>query len=665
MTEMVSNVHDLMYPSPATLKEISCQALVTGLWRWGVENRVADDFISSLDMSKNLHPNVPSSIKRMIDVYSKSFITSIKEWLAYHHEKLLFERNDMTSILLNFCDFIYDRDGTVRYSHAAERMMTCDRLSNDEKFKIACLYCFEDDIRRIWPSVSERLDLNEIEFEERPELFYWICMLRNEPHRIPNPDDDPINELMIEACAYCSSKDWSSVEYFWNRIGPDIGFSAVDNLRCCENEPFVRFVMPKLSDQMLDRFVLERGNDLIYDLVTCSQYKFYTLPTWMYIRNRMNENQFTDLIGLFIRTETNGPYIHTDINNYHIMYVTADLEDWSSTEVETYLCCEIWRNSPNEWKRSAIRNILTQGDLFVRDAVTCTEYREIRFLSTVLSDASFEDRNDFWNTNWRNLIVDTRGKDLHRIMKLCFEDENDIAKFKETRMFAYESISARCIKALRLGYFEQFDDILIFCCPDTQKRMGLKQRLLRSCISNESFVLELDDFSKLELMNEFINDTFDNAEVAADFKNRIICFCDIGIVLDQCISLSDEYSSDQLIHFIGTFVSNEEVTNLLKQRISEHLRNWLPDYECIWHISVDDLQKALVWCLGNEEEVTKFKHSVIPMSDFFANDDNWQKYTPLEVKINDRDVGGFLKWYIRYPEEIDEFNRLFADRFTV
>ncbi|XP_065204474.1 uncharacterized protein LOC135834500 isoform X11 [Planococcus citri] len=662
MTEMVSNVHDLIYPSPATLKEIACQALVIGLWRWGVENNVLDDFIYRLDMLKNLPPNMPSSIKRMIKVCSQTFISSVKEWSAYHHQKHIFEHEDETGVVLNFYDFICDRDGFVHYISTAKRMMTCDRLSNDEKFKIACMYCFEDDIRRIWPSVSERQDLNVVEFERNPELFYWICMLRNEPERIPNPDGDPLDGFMLEMC---ESKHWSSIEYFWNRISPESRLSETISLSYCEDESFVRFILPKLTDQLLGSFVLERGVTLIHDLLIRWNRKFYVLPTWMYIRHKMNKNKFTDLIGLFMQTETSGSYV-PEVTDYHPYSAVLEVEDWLSTENQTYSGCEIWRNSPDEWKRSTVRNILTQGHLFVRDAITRKEYREISFLLTLLSDASFQDRNDFWKQNWRNLIVDTRGKDLHRIMKLCFKDENDIAKFKETCMSDYYSISSCCIRALGLGRFEQLNDILIFCCPDTQKRMDLRQRLLWSCISNESFVLELDDFSKLELMNTFINDTFDNAEVAVDFKNRIVSFCEFRTILYKCIHWN-ECSPDHLIHFIGTFVSNEEVTDRLKQRTLEHVRDCLLDRYLIQFISADDLQKILVWCLGSEEEVTAFKKSVLPMSDFFADDDNWRRFTPLDVKMNDIEfcVTGFLKWYFRNPEEIGEFNRLFADRVTL
>lgn len=34
MTEIVSNLYDLIYPSPMTLKEIASGAVAVELWRW-------------------------------------------------------------------------------------------------------------------------------------------------------------------------------------------------------------------------------------------------------------------------------------------------------------------------------------------------------------------------------------------------------------------------------------------------------------------------------------------------------------------------------------------------------------------------------------------------------------------------------------------------------
>ncbi|XP_065204468.1 uncharacterized protein LOC135834500 isoform X6 [Planococcus citri] len=669
MTETVSNVYDLFYPSPAPLKEISCNALVTALWRWEVENRVRDDRMPDLDIRKNLNPNIPSPIKRIIEECANRFVSFKEKWSVYHHDKLFFDRNDMTSILLNFYDFIFDRNGSIDYIRTAKRIMTCDRLSNDEKFKIACMYCFEDDIRRIWPSVSENLDYDKITFDRSPELYYWVCVLR---HGRPDPDDDsvddPVDDCMFRACTSLHliitntqrSQHWSSVEYFWNRIRPESRFQKTNHLSHWERESFVRLMLPKLTNEELERFVLERGSYLIQSLMTKSQYKFYALPTWMYIKNKMNENNFTDLIQSLTYAETNSHKAEDTLDEN-----SAELGARPSTEDQTDLCCEIWRTSPDKLKRSVVGTILTQRYLFCRNIITSTGHREIRFLLALLLDASFKERNGFWKNTWRNLIVATRGKDLHRIMKLCFKGENDIAEFKETSMYDHENIKTYCSGLLREGNFEDFDDILIFCCPDTQKRIDLKQRLLLSCLLSEYFTFSSKLLTRAKLLNDFINDAFDDAEVVADFKNNFMSFPAIVYVLQECIYSGYECSSDHLTRFIDTFVSNEEVTYLLKQRILEYVRNMLLDGHSIRRISADDLQTILVWCLGNEEEVTKFKKLELPMSEFFANEDNWKKCTPLEIKMNDTDVGGFLKWYFRNPEEIDEFNRLFADRFTV
>ncbi|XP_065204482.1 uncharacterized protein LOC135834500 isoform X19 [Planococcus citri] len=657
MTETVSNVYDLIYPSPATLKEISCNALVTGLWRWEVENRLIDDFMPDLDIGKNLNPNIPSPIKRIIDECANIFVFSKEEWSIYHHRKLFFDRDNMTSILLNFCDFIFDRNGSIDYIRTAKRMMTCDRLSNDEKFKIACMYCFEDDIRRIWPSVSENLDYDKIAFDRSPELFYWVCVLRQGR---PDPGADPIDDCMFQACI---SKHWSSAEYFWNRIRPENRFPKIIDLSLAEKESFVRLMLPKLSDEQLDRFVLQRGSHLIQDLVTRSRYPFYALPTWMYIRNKMNESNFIDLIESLVYAETN-----SRIGEYVFNVNSVKLEDRSSADDETYyLCCEIWRNSPDEWKRSVIKNILTQDHLFVRDEIS-SKWRQIQLLLTLLLEAPFKERNDFWKKNWRSLIVGPRGKDLHRIMKLCFEDENDIAKFKETSMSDPEIVSKYCSDMLRSIYYEKFNDILNFCYPDTRKRRDLKQRLVRSVFMSESFVLDTEHVFEVELLDDFINGVFDDAEVAADFKNNFMSFRSfyaLEHVLYHCTHSSFECSSDHLIRFIDLFVSNEEVRNLVKERILEYVRYALLYCYNIHGISGDDLQTILVWCLGDEDEVTKFKKSELPMRHFFAIERIWKECTPLELKMNDDHFGGFLKWYFRNPEEIDEFNRLFADRFTV
>ncbi|XP_065204477.1 uncharacterized protein LOC135834500 isoform X14 [Planococcus citri] len=659
---MVSNVFDLIYPSPATLQEISSGALVSALWHWEVKNRVNDDFeefLSELDLCQSLPLKMPSPIKRMIQEYSQRFVSSIKQWLFGHYKRLFhFHRNNKFHILHDFYDFTCNRFGNIHFLRTARRMMICDRLSNEEKFKIACMYCFEDDIRRIWPLVSERLRFNVTNYshlEENPELFYWISKLRNEPDQMPDNGNDTLADVIVGS--YISpSLHWSSVLYFWNRASPENRLARAIDLSQDIKEIFVRFILHTLSDQELDEFAAEKASSLMYALLTNSFDKFCVLPTWMYIKNKMNESNFPRLIGALIKYETNY-YDNTLVDEED----PFRLDDWSSTGDNTYLCCEVWRSTPDELKRSAIKYILTRDQLFIRKHIRPTLFKETRFLLTVLSDASFEDRNALWHKYWRHMMTDMRVTDLHRIMKLCFRDENDITRFKETSMAEHENIGEYCNMLMKLGYFKELNDILMFCCPDTNKRKVIKQFVTYSCFFDEPMVINEGHLTEVELMNEFINDASDDAETAASFKNGFASFSRVEKILRQCIiSEFNCASSDHLIHFIETLVHTEDATVALKQEILNYVRGFLMNGN-VTGASVYDLQTILLWCLGNEDQVTNFKQS-LSISHVFRLVRSEANLFELKTDPN---FDEFLKWYFRTSEKIEEFERQFSDQSKI
>ncbi|XP_065204478.1 uncharacterized protein LOC135834500 isoform X15 [Planococcus citri] len=656
MAEKVSNVFDLTYPSPATLQEISTSAVVSGLLHWEVDHHTDDDFyefLSELNLCENLSPSIPSSIKRMIEVYSGRFMSSVRKCMFSRDTPMFpFHCKGASCVLYDVHYYTCDRVGNINFLGAARQMMTCDQLSNDVKFKIACVYCFEDDIRRIWPLVSEKLDLNEIVFNKNAELFYWICMLRNEPDRIPNPGDDSIDDVMLRACAH-SPYHWTSILHFWNRIRPENRLERAIDLSQWPKEVFVRFILPTLSDQELDEFVTKRGSLLMERLLTYSDDKFCVLPTWMYIKDKMNESNFPLLIEMLIDSETN----YEVTPNFHHER-SLQLGDWTCTEYRTYLRCEVWRSSPDKLKRSAIKYILNRDELFSGPSIRDAKFKGTSFLLTVLSDASFEDMNAFWRKNWRRVMVDMSGADLHRIMKFCFEDENDITQFKETSMAEYGNISVYCHALMKLGYFKKLNEVLIFCCTDTNKRKDIKQRLIQSCFSDDSWVIVESHLTEVELINEFVNDAFDNSETAANFKNAITSFRRVESILRDRIIPCFKCTSNHLIHFIETLVQTEEVIVTLKEDILNYLRAFLIGGN-ILGVSVDDLQTILRWCLGSDDEVTNFKQS-LSIKDVFRRVSDEASLS--ELKIRDSSFCWFLKWYFRTPEEIEKFEKGVADQ---
>ncbi|XP_065204485.1 uncharacterized protein LOC135834500 isoform X22 [Planococcus citri] len=611
MTEMVSNVFDLIYPSPATLQDISSTTLVSAFWRWEVKNRVNNDFkefFSELDLCKNLPPNAPSPIKRVIQECSQRVVSSINEWVKYHYRRLFdFHRKDEFSILHNFYDFTCDHVGNIHFLRTARRMMICDRLGNEEKFIIACMYCLEDDIRRIWHSMSEKISLHEFYFNRNPELLYWISKLRNEPDQIADYGNDTHADVILRS--YKSpSHHWSSVLYFWNRTSPENRFAHAIDLSQNIKETFVRFILPTLSDQELDEFVAEKGSSLMCALLTNRNGKFCLLPTWMYIKNKMNESNFPLLIGSLIEYETNDTYYKED---------PFRLGDWLRTgDNASDLCCEVWRSSTDELKRLAIKYILTRDQLFIRNQIRPAQFKETRFLLTVLSDASFEERNAFWHKNWRHVMTDMYGTDLHRIMKLCFKDENDINLFKETSMAEYGNIGSYCNMLMYHGYIKELNYVLIFCCTDTNKRKVIKQLITHSCFSDDSLEINERHLTEVELMNEFINDASDNAETAVNFKNGFASFRRVESILRACMFVQFPCaSSGRLIHFIKTLVQTEDVIVALKQEFLNYVSDFLAPSD-FKRFSVDDIQTILLWCLGNDDEVRNFRHSLSISQEF-------------------------------------------------
>ncbi|XP_065219461.1 uncharacterized protein LOC135844974 [Planococcus citri] len=428
MTETTSRVHDLAFPSPIPLKEISAIVLVAELWREEIartEIKTEHELklVKNIILLRKIIANIPSEIRDLLVEYVAKFETSIKTWLVLHSFILVSHLCLPCDKLSTFHDFVWDWNGNIDNVRTAKRIMLCDRFTAVVKFKIACLYCFEDDIRRIWPFVSSNfidLKLNEIDFFHRTrqygsiQFFYWIYCLRNELHNMPNPYNVQIEEMVL---GFCEFDSYSCAEYFWNRIPYERRLQATcqdGHVTICDSDVFVRFFLQRLDDLQLAIFLTEIGVEFISKLLA-NEFKIYVLPAWMYIRNKMNKSHFTRIIEKLLNMETNSFTAKERLNS----------------EDEVYICCELWRNSPENLKRSALNDLLSNEEVFKRIGTEKPEpLREMRFLITVLLDASFEQRHTFWCKNWRNLISGARVEDLMGVMKLCFRDENDMNLFK-------------------------------------------------------------------------------------------------------------------------------------------------------------------------------------------------------------------------------------------
>ncbi|XP_065204535.1 uncharacterized protein LOC135834533 [Planococcus citri] len=660
MNETESNVYDLIYPSPVTLKEISSIVLAVELWSEEISAHIESECLQNLELDlkksnirlKNVIPDLPSSTYNFLEEYVDTFGKSIAQWLTYHHDNIFTgcDGSPKSTFLSRFHDFSWDWNGTIHYTRTAKRMMLCDRFTKEEKFKIACVYCFEDDIKRIWPTVRWNMDfrLSRVAFDrfdpmrKFPQLFYWICFLRNNLDKVPKPCYMSTDAATLFNCG-SESINHSFLKYFWDRIPSDSDNLAVlvRKRYAIWSQIFCRFILHKLNKHNLERFLSVLGTEFMWFL-----FKFgdalelcTALRTWKYIQNEISSSHFISYVNKSFQYE-------------------AGLGFYAFNR--GYLFREIWKSAPQHLKRSAVENVLSKNSLYLLRPWTRSEHRPVKFFIILLQDATVEERNTFWRENWRNFIrwCGADNRDLIELMKLCLQTDNEIALFNKTTMATYENIAEYCVPLLKRGSFEELDVFLSVCCPDVRKKSELKQRLLWMYVDNNS-VLTVEVLRKQELLSKFVSDAFQDAgDFGVElFRNQFTLSPITQNCLFECIRWSD---LDALMEFVDSFFVDELAVVLLKKHLFECFKGHLINGNCFYKDGVD-VQGFLIWLLGSEREVDRLVEDI--SRKLLPAERSW----PREVVYDNdfKNLDNFLMWYFNKDEqEIDKFLIPFYDEMV-
>ncbi|XP_065222180.1 uncharacterized protein LOC135846816 [Planococcus citri] len=419
MAQVTSKVYDIIHPSPVSLKQLSTIAVSLELWRlklskfrtrYGGKLNRNDCYMLKIENTwlKKMLPGLPSTIYQTIEEVSSRFRKSMLSWVKDHATKVF-----VSFVLNDFDDFVCDYDGFIHYARTAERMMRCEGFSSETKFAVACMYFFEDDVRRIWPSVSANMKLDLIDFDECPAVYYWICRLTNKLNKIPIWEGGTVDERMLGASMV---RNRPSVEYFWNRIPLEKRIQALEN-EDLKYYNFVRFILPKLDDQQLDEYFNHHPDgpdDLYYMFQNLYCDEWIVFRTWFHIRNIITESSFTNLIMCMFKDEKKYDFFQP--------------EKWE------YLTCQIWKHTPLNLKQSVIRVISSDSSwiaaIKIRDCGDCDREKiNVELLLTILQDASLKERNLFLRNCRSCLKKPLRSKDLQRLMELCCKNQDEINQF--------------------------------------------------------------------------------------------------------------------------------------------------------------------------------------------------------------------------------------------
>ncbi|XP_065223472.1 uncharacterized protein LOC135847730 isoform X3 [Planococcus citri] len=632
MAADTSNVYDVMHPTPVSLQELSVIAVSLTLWRSEIiENRksqtlerfwtsilVNNGSISSL---RTKLPELPSVIYDVIVEYVTRLGRSIVYCVGEHNRTVLYFKKRhfpfrLSEVLEYFDDFVCDYNGTVDFVKTAERMMHCDGLDDVLKFVIACRYFLEDHVRRIWPSVREKMNLRNIGFHSLrsvdlsryPMLDYWICNLSNQLNKMPLDQYDTIDEEMLEECIHWAGNPLA-INYFWNRVPCENQMQmAIELIRVKKKECFVRCILSKLDDQQLEEFVSKKGSDLMQALLEDhSRDERFIIRPWTYIKNLMNGDTFYDLVVNMLRTEA-GYFLH-------IVRDHRKLENW------LHQCCLIWNSAHHLLKRSAIIDISSDLELIIcrNDYNRPTRGTSSEFLLFILSDFTSEEKQSFWRNCWKNLMIHKNTRDLQRIMEVCFEHEDDMIEFKENVIAKSENFQLRCVSSLSRLNFNEVDALINFGCPrSAETAKHVKQASLWSSFIGKSLVFyrKLVLHFHCEEFNTFINNAYDSVDLANDFKHQLVSSLDNLRAMSGSF-LVEEHHAEAAMKFIETFVSTEQILQQIKSFILDCLKEEgiRGSFTIKYASSEPFFDQVLLWCLGSYEQVMEFRQTYIKPGD--------------------------------------------------
>ncbi|XP_065223506.1 uncharacterized protein LOC135847741 [Planococcus citri] len=598
MTQVLSELYDIFHPTPVPLKQLSAIAISLQIWRYKVNEYRIGGKLKEFDpcslrkdntWMKTMLPDLPSSVYKTIEEVISRFGHSMEFWRIEHYERgFCFQYSDENHVLEDFDDFSCDYDGSIDYARTAERMMRCERFNSKMKFTVACMYFFENDIRRVWPSVSRNMNLDGINSYECPQLYYWDCLLTNKLHLIPTGTNAFLDERVFRMCMPCNRP---SVEYFWNRVPVEKQVQrAVAQLNGYD---FVRFILPKLNDQQLDEFVNNTDvHDLYKVFISLHCDEWVVLRTWYYIRNIIKESNFTNLI------------IRMFAYEYNVRDKYFDREKWP------YLSCQIWNHATPNLKRSVIVRVISSDSSWfngIRMAANYSDYNKVNveLLLTTLQDASLKERNLFWRNCWDRLVDETLvGEDLQRVIELCFENEDEINQFKQNVLVKSEDFFKLCVRLLECALFKKLNSLVRFCCPESPAACNFREQVLQSVFLDGHWNLTGKHVHKVDEFNDFVKD------VSSNFKNR---FISSPSFMEQLLFLlSNEFQhvySHMIIKFIDTLVTTEDTVMQAKMNLIDALKAYLKKYTCKRGDTFRDLEfdSILLWCLGSNERVEEFR----------------------------------------------------------
>ncbi|XP_065220829.1 uncharacterized protein LOC135845894 isoform X1 [Planococcus citri] len=517
---------------------------------------------------------LPSAIEQKIGRFMPLVKKQITSWSNLYDMEIFFDKRAREY----FQVLVWSADGTINDEETAREMLKQDDLDADEKYRIACIHCLQNEIKTLRSNLNTKMNLRKTD-TFYPLVCYWEAVCGNDISATSTEfitQESSNIEYTSPVCA---------IDYFLDRLTLDERISVLQEsyLQKTTFRSWENFLM-KLSNEVLVSVLCDSET---WKHVNIEHYRFdylmkfwmhadFVVQIWMRIRDSYDDYEFSMLIEKLLKCEDSA-FQSTD----HIS-----------------LAVEIFNLAPYELRKAAFDEYINEW-WWDRDSNLADIRLDVVILSTVEPDCG---RYKFWADNWIYLFEKYPADCFVQFMiECCGEEGSEEFKMKVMEMYSHEFIlvaSNYCFRLLKKMRFSKLDQFLNMFSSDPIRIMKTKQMILRNNLAKWA-----KDFGKGSVFPppnqfvDFIEGSFESIRSAKEFKIEILSSPSF---LKACYKVAGSDIFDWLKDAVWMCSCNDDDFKLYKikfSRIGEDVAAWN------WSVFKDPgWMSFLKWCSAKEDD---------------------------------------------------------------
>ncbi|KAL6969054.1 hypothetical protein U1Q18_044680 [Sarracenia purpurea var. burkii] len=565
---------------------------------------------------------VPRLIREQIVNCLDLVRSELNEWVHYFTQHIFMTKNSSPEDPVKMSDLMFCHwlpNSTIDHRKTALNMLSNSRLSFTDKFKIMCKYCLEDEINKLSPeSIPERF-VRKISFNKNPIIYYWLCYLNGELHKLPRMDGQSVECFLITGF---NVDTWSAIEYFWDRLSFNEQVSK--SLVLLNRKPqFQRQLFTKMDEFQRSHVLSKKPFEITMNFWRQKSQEWFAYLTWIRIKDTIKYHQFTEFIYAFL---------------------IESLPD--RVEKLRYLS-KIWSSSSDDFINRALKSM--KNTMIGLHSKFYDSPCNPEFLLNFLSYGSVEFRKAVMFEQGSSLVLYNDFSTIDKLIELCLPDPKDVIEFKNI-LLKSESVRRHCCSMFD-GHHGGVDRLISFrdhYCPDSISRTEFLCEILDRWTIEGTVIYTLARWNEvIESIDRHILDTF--PDQAIKFKKQVAwSFARHSV---HCWFQGDELN--KVIDVIDGLFDTDDL-NKFKASVVEELSTQFQWSE----FDEKYVQSILSWGFNNDgRKIKEFKES-IPIDDVFESRLNAMKWiiaSSQDVSMILAPIDKMLLWCFESVDKVKKY----------